>query len=292
MRTNQKRGIAGSARGRLAGTNGPAGKGSAASDARLGEQALQGTVPVGTNGVFRAKPGTGAVAVGNGALKSDATGTNHVAIGASSLQKARGGRGTVAVGAAAMGIAEATDENAAVGSGALAAMRSGSGNLGVGAHAGERLASGDDNLYLGNGALRGGILASEGNSVRIGETGGKHRALYFGGVAGSDSGDAFLLGMHDDGQVLQFRSIAAMARGVPLLIDDSGHFGRASKQEVPSASPAGATYPPGSYLLLVEGSVAPDGFRKLGLLEPDRLGAFTPADPSRRRLRFDLYLRN
>ena len=290
--TNQKRGIDGSARGRLAGTNGPASKGSAASDARLGEQDPQGTVPVGTNGVVRVKPGTGVVAVGNEALKSDATGTNHVAIGASSLQKARGGRGSVAVGAAALSIAEATDENTAVGSGALTAMRTGSGNLGVGAHAGERLASGDDNLYLGSGALRGGILAKEEHSVRIGETGGKHHALYLGGVAASDSSEALLLGMHDDGQVLQFRSMAATARGVPLLVDDSGHVGRASKPELPVAAPDGVSYPPGAYLLLVEGSVPPEGFRKLGLVEPDHLGAFTPADPSRRRVRFDLYLRN
>ena len=292
MRTNQKRGIDGSARGRLAGTNGPVGKGRAASDARLGEDVLQATVPGRTNSVVPPKPGTGEVAMGYGALESDVSGTNHVAIGASSLQKVRGGRGNVAVGSTALGIAEASDDNTAVGDGSLSGARGGSRNLGVGAHAGERLATGEDNLYLGSDARGSGILASEKHTLRIGESGGKHRALYLGGVAASDSREALPLGMNDDGQVLQFRSMAAIARGFPLLVDDSGHFGRASKQEVPSASPDGATYPPGSYLLLVEGSVAPDGFRKLGLLEPDRLGAFTPADPSRRRLRFDLYLRN
>lgn len=293
VQTNLKRGIGASARGRLAGTNTPArNKGEAASDARLGEHVLQATVPGRTNSVVPAKPGTGEVVVGYGALQSDASGTNHVAIGASSLQKARGGRGSVAVGSTALGIAEATDENTAVGAGALVGVRSGSRNLGVGAHAGERLATGDDNLYLGSGACGGGILASEEHTLRIGEQGGKHRALYLAGVAASDSSEALLLGMNEDGQVLQFRSMAAIAQGFPLLVDDSGHFGRARKQELPSASADGVTYPPGAYLLLVEGSVPPAGFQKMGVVEPDRLGAFTPADPSRRRLQFELYLRN
>jgi hypothetical protein len=173
-------------------------------------------------------------------------------------------------------------------------MQGGSGSLAVGAHAGDGLRRGADNLYLGTTALPKSGVTEEDHSIRIGDPtpGGLHRALYLGGVTASRSGDAELLGIRQDGQVLRLHDWRGAATGDALLVDDAGHLGRASKSARPIGPGAGASFPPGAYMLLLDGSVPPVGFHRLGVVEAEHLGAFTPAKPGAPSPRLALFVKD
>ena len=232
------------------------------------------------------------VAIGHAALQTNVAGTNLIAVGSGALRNVQRGGESTAVGNEALAVAASTGRNTALGSRALATLQRGSGTLAVGAHAGDGMRRGRDNLYLGTAALPEAAVAEEDQVIRIGIPGGRHQALYLGGVTSSRSGDAQLLGTRQDGQMLRLRDWNGLPGGVPLLVDDAGHLGRAPTQERPEVSSAGASYPPGSYVLLLDGSAPPDGFHRLGMVEADRLGTFTPGRPGGPPLRFALFVKD
>jgi hypothetical protein len=293
--TNRVRGAG--TRGGGSATNASRARSQGSGDTVLGERVLQLAGPAGaSNAIARSRSNTFNVTIGPAALET--TGTNQVAVGADALQRNRGGNGTVGVGSEALTQVRESSGNTAVGSKALAAMQRGSGNLSVGAKSGEGLSEGNDNVHLGATGMSLGDLAVEDRRIRLGELGGRHRALFLGGVpaveaAGLDrSSDPLLLGIREDRQVVRIREWGSPKSGVPLLIDDSGHLGRAPKHDRLAGSEAeGFSYPPGAYALLLEGSAPPAGYRRLGVVEPDRLGAFTPANPKAPPLRFELFVK-
>lgn len=293
--TNRVRGAG--TRGGGPATNASRGRSQGSGDTVLGERALQLADPAGAgNAIARSRSNTFNVTIGPAALET--TGTNLVAVGADALQRNRGGNGTVAVGSEALPQVRESSGNTAVGSKALAAMQRGSGNLSVGAKSGEGLSEGNDNVHLGATGMSLGDLAVEDRRIRLGELGGRHRALFLGGVpaveaAGLDrSTDPLLLGIREDRKVVRIQDWGSPKSGVPLLIDDSGHLGRAPKPDrLAGTGSEGFTYPPGAYALFLEGSAPPAGYRRLGVVEPDRLGTFTPVNPKAPPVRFELFVK-
>jgi hypothetical protein len=230
------------------------------------------------------------VAIGHAALQTNGSGTNLVAVGSGALRGVRRGGESTAVGNEALAAAASSDRNTALGSRALATLQGGSGTLSVGAHAGDGIRRGRDNLYLGTAALP--EATAEDQVIRIGIPGGPHQALYLGGVTSSRSGDAELLGTRQDGQVLRLHDWNRLPGGVPLLVDDAGHLGRAPAGNASPATEGGASYPRGSYALLLEGAAPPAGFHRLGVVEADQLGVFTPARPGAAPLRLALFVKD
>ncbi len=293
--TNRVRGAA--TRGGGSATNASRARAQGSGDTVIGEHVLQLAGPAGaSNAIARGRSNTFNVTIGPEARET--SGTNQVAVGADALQRSRVGNGTVAVGSEALTQARESSGNTAVGSKALAAMQRGSGNLSVGAKSGEGLREGNDNLHLGATGMSLGDLAVEDRRIRLGELGGRHRALFLGGVPAVEaarldrSADPLLLGIREDRQVVRIRDWGSPKSGVPLLIDDSGHLGRGPRPARAADSTAeGFTYPPGAYALLLEGSAPPLGYRRLGVVEPDRLGAFTPANSKAPPLRFELFVK-
>lgn len=189
-----------------------------------GDQAMRAITTGMTNGAFgdsalaALTTGNLNTAVGSGALSSITTASrntavgalaltslnaggqlNNTAIGAGALNSSLNGMLNTAVGAVALFFNTAGSGNVAIGARALLNAQ-GSTNVAIGPDAGGNLTAGDTNIYIVNSG------ANESNTIRIGTSGGHHRA-FIAGVRGVITGSP---------------------TAIPVLIDADGQLGTVS----------------------------------------------------------------
>jgi hypothetical protein len=119
--------------------------------------------------------GHGNTALGKGALQNSSTGMQNTAIGRQAMLNNGLGSFNVGIGADALREMTSGSGNVAIGLSSLVTLTGGTQNIALGAGAGQSLSSGQSNIYIGNHGM-----ASENNTIRIGES-GTHTNAYIAG---------------------------------------------------------------------------------------------------------------